>query len=120
MPIVRLGLLRESGLGGDALKPSSCRHITAHTRSLLTVHITENPPSDHTARNLHNGRLENQQQTASTIEYLPPTGAIVPDSYLKQGSEGGAVRALQGPLAELGSRPRGRLDTGSGRAPGSS
>ena len=52
-------------------------------------------------------------------EFLPTAGATIPDDYLKQGSEGSEVTALQERLAELGYRPGdadGRFDAATASA----
>lgn len=53
------------------------------------------------------------------VEFLPASGASVPDDYLKQGSEGPEVQELQERLTELGYRPGdadGRFDAATASA----
>ena len=53
------------------------------------------------------------------VEFLPTSGASVPDDYLKQGSEGPEVQQLQERLTELGYRPGdadGRFDAATASA----
>jgi len=53
------------------------------------------------------------------VEFLPASGATVPDDYLKQGDEGPEVQELQERLTELGYRPgdaSGRYDAATASA----